>query len=121
MVSYKLSFSLSLSLFANFPFSLVKADTLLDSLTSLLSSFYKSSILPSISTATTPTTTSPSLLPSPSLIRSLTPLIVSELHREASYYGALEPLEGNDFKTGWEKAVKESSTSGGGGGGIKQE
>ncbi|GAA5991585.1 hypothetical protein JCM5350_002624 [Sporobolomyces pararoseus] len=101
------------------------ADTLLDSLTSLLSSFYKSSILPSISTATTPTTTttttSPSLLPSPSLIRSLTPLIVSELHREASYYGALEPLEGNDFKTGWEKAVKESSTSGGGGGGIKQE
>ncbi|GAA5951307.1 hypothetical protein JCM3765_002440 [Sporobolomyces pararoseus] len=96
------------------------ADTLLESLTSLLSSFYQSSILPSTTTTTSP----PSLLPSPSLVRSLTPLIVSELHREASYHGSLEPIEGNDLKNGWEKAVKESSSSHsgvGGGGGIKEE
>lgn len=85
------------------------ADALLASFTSLLSSFYSSSVLPS----TTTTRSAPSLLPSPSLIRSLTPLIVGELHRESSYHGGLEPVEGGgmDLKSGWEKAVKESSMS----------
>ncbi|GAA5913347.1 uncharacterized protein JCM6883_003047 [Sporobolomyces salmoneus] len=99
------------------------ADTLLESFTSLLSSFYNSSLLPSTSTANR---APPPLLPPPSLIRSLTPLIVSELHRESSYYGAFEPVTAHELKAGgWEKAVKENSgaSNGGGGGGamIKQE
>ncbi|GAA5887847.1 hypothetical protein JCM16303_007358 [Sporobolomyces ruberrimus] len=92
------------------------ADTLLESFTSLLSSFYHSSPLPSLK----PGSTTPSrLVPTPSLVRSLTPLIVGELARESSYTGGLEALEGNDVR-GWEKAVKEGSGAEGQGM-IKQE
>lgn len=101
--------ALSLSLCSSPCVRVLLADALLASFTSLLSSFYSSSVLPS----TTTTRSAPSLLPSPSLIRSLTPLIVGELHRESSYHGGLEPVEGGgmDLKSGWEKAVKESSMS----------
>lgn len=97
-------------------FLLSLADTLLESFTSLLSSFYHSSPLPSLK----PGSTTPSrLVPTPSLVRSLTPLIVGELARESSYTGGLEALEGNDVR-GWEKAVKEGSGAEGQGM-IKQE
>ncbi|GAA6022102.1 hypothetical protein JCM11491_002110 [Sporobolomyces phaffii] len=89
------------------------ADALLESFTSLLSSFYQSSRLPSLDPEAS--RTPPSLLPAPSLVRSLAPLIVGELTREPSYTGALEALEGPGGQ-GWEKAVKEGGT-----GAVKQE
>ncbi|GAA5833697.1 hypothetical protein JCM5353_008035, partial [Sporobolomyces roseus] len=84
------------------------AEELLSSLTALLSSF-------------TSTSSAPSLLPSSALIRSLTPLIVGELTRDASFSGGLEPIDSSGIG-GWEKAVKESSSAGGGAGfRVKQE
>ncbi|GAA5943938.1 hypothetical protein JCM1841_004236 [Sporobolomyces salmonicolor] len=45
------------------------------------------------------------VLPSPALIRSLTPLIISTLTREASYTGTLDAADASGLA--WAKAVKE--------------
>ncbi|GAA5847979.1 hypothetical protein JCM3766R1_005928 [Sporobolomyces carnicolor] len=108
------------------------ADTLLESFASLLRSFCASSVLPSITSgqASAVGRPSPTLVPAASLIRSITPLVVGELHREPSYFGAFDPVPNQEIRAGgaaagggWEKAVKESSGGGGGHGGsiIKQE
>ncbi|GAA5916244.1 hypothetical protein JCM5296_001175 [Sporobolomyces johnsonii] len=69
------------------------ADALLRSLSSLVASLSSS---PSSSRR---------VLPSPALIRSLTPLIVSTLTREASYTGTLDAADASGLA--WAKAVKE--------------
>ncbi|GAA5944182.1 uncharacterized protein JCM15063_000171 [Sporobolomyces koalae] len=84
------------------------ADQLLESFTNLLSHFSTESVLPSLDSRSIP-----SLLPPPALIRSLAPLIIGDLTREASYTGGLEAVTPGG--SAWEKAVKET------GGIIKEE